>query len=98
MIHFSLILRSAMASSAVSSVLHLRDTAGNHAETRTGAYQQVSTNGNSVLDYAFLVNLVINTLMQCQKSVMDCVATHPSRHKKLASIHWFNMCEEWSSP
>ena len=27
-----------MASSAVSSVLYLRDAAGNHAETRTGAY------------------------------------------------------------
>ena len=28
----------AMASSAVSLVLHLRDAAGNHAETRSGAY------------------------------------------------------------
>ena len=28
----------AMASSAVSSVLYLRDAAGNHAETRSGAY------------------------------------------------------------
>ena len=27
-----------MASSAVSSALHLRDAAGNHAETRSGAY------------------------------------------------------------
>ena len=27
-----------MASTAVSSVLHLRDAAGNHAETRTGVY------------------------------------------------------------
>ena len=27
-----------MASSAVSSVLYLRDAAGNHAEPRTGAY------------------------------------------------------------
>ena len=27
-----------MASSAVSSVLYLRDAAGNHAETRSGAY------------------------------------------------------------
>ena len=49
--------------------------------------QQVTTNGNSVLDYALLVNLVINnTLTQCQKSVMDCVATHSLQHKKLASI------------
>ena len=48
--------------------------------------QQVSTNGNSVLDYALLVKLVINTLKQCEKSAMDCVTTHPSRHKKLASI------------
>ena len=38
MIHFPLILSGAMASSAVSSVLCLRDAAGNHAETRTGAY------------------------------------------------------------
>ena len=37
-IHLSLILSGAMASSAVSSVLCLRDAAGNHAETRTGAY------------------------------------------------------------
>ena len=37
--HFPLIHRGAKASSAVSSVLlHLRDAAGNHAETRTGAY------------------------------------------------------------
>ena len=28
----------AMASSVVSSVLHLRDAVGNHAETRSGAY------------------------------------------------------------
>ena len=48
--------------------------------------QQVSRNGNSVLDYALLVNLVISTLKQCQSSVMDCVAMHSSRHKKLASI------------
>ena len=48
--------------------------------------QQVSMNGNSALDFALLVKLVINTLKQCQKSVTDCVATHPSRHKKLASI------------
>ena len=38
MIHFPLILSGAMASSAVSSVLHLRDAAGNHADTRAGAY------------------------------------------------------------
>ena len=31
-------LSGAVASSAVSSVLHLRDAAGNHGETRTGAY------------------------------------------------------------
>ena len=37
MIHFSLILGGALAS-PVSSVLHLRGAAGNHAETRTGAY------------------------------------------------------------
>ena len=36
-IHFPLIRSGAMASSAVSSVLYLRDAAGNDAETRTGA-------------------------------------------------------------
>ena len=48
--------------------------------------QQVSTNANSALDHALLACLVINTVKQCRKSVMDCVATHSSRHKKLASI------------
>ena len=47
--------------------------------------QQVSTNGKSVLDYALLVKLVINTLKQCQKSATDCEATRSLRHKKLAS-------------
>ena len=37
-IRFSLILCGTVASSAVSSVLYSRDAAGNHAETRTGAY------------------------------------------------------------
>ena len=46
----------------------------------------MSMNRNSVLDYASLVNLVINTSKQCPQSVMDCVVTHSSRHKKLASI------------
>ena len=57
--------------------------------------QQFSTNGNSALDYGLLVNLVINnTLKQCQKSVMDCVATHSSRHKKLASIMCVKLSED----
>ena len=75
-----------MASSAVSSVLYLRDAAGNHADrvqahTSTMEAQQVSMNGNSALDYALKVNLVIKTLKRCLKTVMDCVATLLSRHK-----------------
>ena len=38
LIHFPLILSGAMASSAVCSVLNLRDAGGNDAETRAGAY------------------------------------------------------------
>ena len=37
-VHFSLSLSGAMASSAVSSVLCLRDAAGHRAEMRTGAF------------------------------------------------------------
>ena len=37
-IHLSSFKCGAMASSAVSSVLYLRDAVGNHAETRVGAY------------------------------------------------------------
>ena len=48
--------------------------------------QQVSMNGNFALDYALLVNPVINVLKRCLKSAMDCVPTHSSRHKKLASV------------
>ena len=48
--------------------------------------QQVSTNGNFAFDYALLVNMVISTSKRCPKSVTDCVVTHSSRHKKLASI------------
>ena len=56
------------------------------AHISTMETQQVSINGNSAHDYALLVKLVINTLRRCQKSVTDRVATHSSRHKKLASI------------
>ena len=87
-----------MASSAVSSVLYLRDAAGNHAETlqvqiSTLETQQVSTNGNFALDFALLVKLVINTSKRCPKSVTDCVVTHSSRHKKLDSI----ICAKWKT-
>ena len=81
-----------MASSAVSSVFFLRDAAGIHAETRTSAYfyygdaAKFPRNGISVQNYALLEKLVINTSKQCQRSAMDCVATHSLRHKKLASI------------
>ena len=48
--------------------------------------QHVTTNENFALDFALLVNLVISTLKRCQKTVTDCVATHSSWHKELASI------------
>ena len=80
-----------MTPSAVSSVLYLRDATGNHAETRTGAYIYYG-DAASFHEWEFrtrlriAVKLVINTLKQRQKSVTDCVATHSSRHQKLASI------------
>ena len=81
----------AMASSTVSSVLFLRDAAGNHAENvqvhiSTMEMQQVSTNGNSALDFALLVELVMNTSKQRPKSVTDCGVMHSSRDKELAPI------------
>ena len=75
-----------MASSAVSSVLYLRDVAGNHAETRTGAYIYYG-DAASFHEWGFRTRLHIagktgdTTLKQCQKSMTDCV-----RHKKLASV------------
>ena len=86
MIHFSLILSSAVASTAVLLVLHFVTPLeimliGVQAHITFTETQQDSTNLNSVLDYELLVNMVINTSKQCQKS-----ATHLSRHKKLASI------------
>ena len=56
------------------------------AHTSTMETQQVSVIGNSAHDCALPVKLVINVLKRCLKSVTDCVATHSSRHKKLASI------------
>ena len=56
--------------------------------------QQVSMDGNFVLDYALPVNLVINTPKRCLKSVTDCVVTHSSRHKMLASIFCANLLTE----
>ena len=46
----------AMASSAVSSVLYLRDAAGNHAETRSGAYIYYAA---SFLEWEFCTRLRI---------------------------------------
>ena len=78
----------AMASSAVSSVLYMRDEAGNHSETRTGAYILFG-DAASFHEWEFRTRLrfaaVINALKQCLKSVMDCEATLSSRHEKLAS-------------
>ena len=64
------------------------------ARTFTKLTQQVSMDGNFALDYALLVNLVINTPKLCPKSVTDCVVTHSSRHKKLASIICANLLTE----
>ena len=75
-----------MASSAVSSVLYLRDAARNHAETPTGANIYCGDAGKFRLDYVSPGKLVINVSKRCQKSVTDCTVTHSSRHKKLASI------------
>ena len=91
MIHFPLILSGAMASSAVSSVLYIRDAAGNHAETRTGAYIHFGDSA-SFHEWEFRTRLRVagksgdQHIEAMSKSVMDCVATHSSRHKKLASI------------
>ena len=68
MVHLPLILSGAMASSAVSSVLYLREAAGNYAETRTG----VNINyGDAACfhehGYALLVKLVINTFEAMSK-------------------------------
>ena len=51
-----------------------------HVQVHTSAVetQQVPTNGNFVIDFALLVKPVINLSKRCQKSVMDCVSTHPS--------------------
>ena len=98
-IHFPLILGGAMAPSAVSSVSNLRDLEFMPRRVLVHVSltekQQFSTNGNSVLDYALLVKLVIITLKQCQKFVMDCVATHSSQHNKLASIICVKLLTEY---
>ena len=56
------------------------------AHVSTVDTQQVSMNGNLELDCALLEKLVINTSKRCQKSLMDCVVPHSSRHKELASV------------
>ena len=90
-IHPFLFKCGAMASSVVSSVLYLRDAAGNHAETRTGAYIYYG-DAASFHEWEFrtrlciAVKLGINSSQRCPKSVTDCMVTHSSRHKKLASI------------
>ena len=81
-----------MASSAVSSVLYLRDAAGNHAETRTGAHIHHG-DAASFHECEFRTRLRIAgktgdqyTEAMSKMSVTDCVATRSSRHKKLLSI------------
>ena len=56
--------------------------------------QQGSTIRNFALDFVSPEELVINIFKRCQKSVMDCVATLSSRHKKLASIIFVNLLTE----
>ena len=81
----------AMASSPVSSVLYLRDVAGNHAETRSGAYIYCGDVA-SFHEWEFRTQLRIagkngdQDIENCPKSVTDYVATHPSWHMKLASM------------
>ena len=79
-----------MASFAVSSVLFVRDEAGNHAET-------ISMDENSALDYTLLANLVVETLKRCPKSAMDCVVTR-CRWKTMRYRHADQSCEELFFP
>ena len=67
-----------------------------HVPERTSSMemQRVFTSGNFALDSASLVKLAINTSKQCPKSVKDFVATHSSRHKKLASMTNANLSME----
>ena len=81
----------AMVSSAVSSVLCLRDAAGNHAETRSGACIYYGDEA-SFHEWEFRTRLRIAgktgdqyTSKQYPESVTDYVTTHASQHKKLAS-------------
>ena len=78
-IHFFSFGCGAMASSAVSSVLCLRDAA---VHTSIAEVQRASTNCNYALDFARQVKLATNTSKHCPKSVTGCV----SRHKKLTSM------------
>ena len=81
----------AMASSAVSSVLYLRDAAGNHAETRSGAFIYFG-DAASFHEWEFRIRLRSagengDQYIEAMSKVGDgLVATHSSRHMKLASI------------
>ena len=78
-IHFFSFGCGAMASSAVSSVLYLRDAA---VHTSITEVQRASTNCNYALDFARLVKLATNT----SKHRPKCVTDYVSRHKKLTSM------------
>ena len=101
----------AVVSAAVSSVLYLRDVAGEHTETRSGWTQQASTKGNSEHVFVLQATQETTTSKQCQKHVTDCVAMPSLQHKKLgltlslsanlsmvhlaASTHQPDTCAKW---
>ena len=57
--------------------------------TFTTGLQQVSTDGNFALDFAFLAKLLIITSKQCPKSVSDNEATHVATQE----VDFDNLCE-----
>ena len=89
-----------MASSVVSSVLYLRDAAGNHAETRSGAYIYCG-DAASFHEWEFRTRLRIAGATGEQYieamstvSVTDYVVIHLLPHKKLASITFAKLSME----
>ena len=67
----------------------LLDITLKHDQVRasTTETQRVFTSGNFALDFASLVKLATNTSKQRPKSATDYVATHSSRHEKLAFVN-----------
>ena len=76
-----------MVSSAVSSVLYLRDAAGEHTEIvwvrmSTTETQQASTNENSENVFALHTKQGTTSWKECQKYVTDSVVMHSLQPKK----------------